>query len=577
MSYRNRPVLDRKHRPRWQDELRTQQLVVAGFALAIAVAVGIFAAAAWSAFYEGNLRQAALIDGTPVRRAELEQRIQIVASELQATALDLSGHAGGARDDIVQQQLQAIDGAFGNVQQVGTDSLVLGMVLDRRAGELGGQPSAAEVQAEVETRRTLPERKQLSLIMSLPEKDEGAEPGDEPTDQDWADAKAEIEAIKAELDAGADFADLATNRSDDPSAQKSGLLGWVEEIDGQYGAYFTAAGDAEAGEVVGPLKSDTGWYLVKVDDRQAAGRDEVLDAILAENGVSDEIYNEYVRQELLRRKVQEYFAATIVKSFQPQRRVSQIFITADTGVPVPKQRIRHLLVQPLPGAQDQSGATRAQWRAAQREAAELRERALEPDADWWKLAEESDDSGSATRGGYLGWYDPISLGDQFVPEFATAVAGLQIGEISELVRSEFGYHIIQITDRRTSAAELADRLAAEVRDDPDSFEDVALEQSEDVTSAKKGGDLGWVIHYQFDAARDRAIFDLTETGQISEPVVTTNGIYIFKLLDTAENRFVTQSKRNSVGTSGFNRWLEELKAQAGIWLDAEFTQSTTAA
>ena len=46
MSFRNRPVLDRKHRPRWQDELRTQQLIVAGSALAIAVAVGIFAAAA---------------------------------------------------------------------------------------------------------------------------------------------------------------------------------------------------------------------------------------------------------------------------------------------------------------------------------------------------------------------------------------------------------------------------------------------------------------------------------------------------------------------------------------------------
>jgi len=39
MSFRNRPVLDRKHRPRWQDELRTQQLIVASFAIAIAVAI----------------------------------------------------------------------------------------------------------------------------------------------------------------------------------------------------------------------------------------------------------------------------------------------------------------------------------------------------------------------------------------------------------------------------------------------------------------------------------------------------------------------------------------------------------
>jgi hypothetical protein len=247
MSFRNRPVLDRKHRPRWQDELRSQQLIVAGFALAIAVAVGIFAAAAWSAFYEGNLRQAALVDGTPVRRAELVQRIQIVAAELQATAVDLQAHAGGMRDDIVQQQLQAVDGALGNVQQVGTDSLVVGMVLGNRAAELGGAPTAEEVQAEIDNRRQQPERKQLSLIMSVPDKDTGAAPGDEPTDQDWADAKADIDAIKAELDGGADFAELATNRSDDPSAQRNGLLGWVEEIDGQFGEYFEAAGDAEAG------------------------------------------------------------------------------------------------------------------------------------------------------------------------------------------------------------------------------------------------------------------------------------------------------------------------------------------
>ena len=577
MSFRNRPVLDRKHRPRWQDELRTQQLIVAGFALAIAVAVGIFAAAAWSAFYEGNLRQAALVDGTPVRRAELVQRIQIVAAELQATALDLQGHTGGARDEIVQQQLQAIDGALGNVQQVGTDSLVLGMVLDRRAAELGGQPTAEEVQAEIDERRTQPERKQLSLIMSLPEKDQGAAPGDDPTNQDWADAKADIDAIKAELDGGADFAELATNRSDDPSAQRSGLLGWIEEIDGQYGAYYEAAGEAEAGDVVGPLKSDTGWYLLKVDDRQSAGRDELLDDFLAGVGVTDDVYQEYVRQELFRQQVQEFFATSIVQAYQPQQRVAQIFLAADQGIPVPKQRIRHLLVQPLPGAQDQSTATKAQWQAARREALDLRRQALLPDADWWVLAEESDDTGSASRGGYLGWYDPVSIQDQFVPEFATAVLDLSIGEVSGLVRSDFGYHIIQVTERRTSVAELADRLVTQVRDDPDSFADVAHAESADVTSAKKGGDLGWVIQYQFDAIRDKAIFDMVEQGSISDPVVTANGTYIFKLLDSAALRFVSVSKRDSVGTTGFDRWLQELRDQAGIWIDAEFTPSTTAA
>ena len=64
MSFRNRPVLDRKHRPRWQDELRTQQLIVAGFALAIAVAIGIFGAAAWSSYLPDAPAPVALVDDT---------------------------------------------------------------------------------------------------------------------------------------------------------------------------------------------------------------------------------------------------------------------------------------------------------------------------------------------------------------------------------------------------------------------------------------------------------------------------------------------------------------------------------
>ena len=247
MSFRNRPVLDRKHRPRWQDELRTQQLIVASFALAIAVAVGIFAAAAWSGFYQSNLRQAALVDDTPIQRAAIVKRIQMVAAELQATAVDLQGHAGGMRDQIIQQQLQTIDTTLGNVQGVGSDSLLTGFLLDRRAAALGVGPTDEEVQAEIDRRRLNATRLQLSLISAIPEQDEDAEPGDEPTDQQWADAKAEIDAIKDELDGGGDFETLAEQRSDDPSKALKGLLGWVERTDGQYGEYFKAAGQGRGG------------------------------------------------------------------------------------------------------------------------------------------------------------------------------------------------------------------------------------------------------------------------------------------------------------------------------------------
>ncbi len=56
----------------------------------------------------------------------------------------------------------------------------------------------------------------------------------------------------------------------------------------------------------------------------------------------------------------------------------------------------------------------------------------------------SDDSGSANNGGELGWAGPGT----FVPEFDAVVNNLEIGELSEPFRSQFGWHIVEVLDRR---------------------------------------------------------------------------------------------------------------------------------
>jgi peptidyl-prolyl cis-trans isomerase SurA len=580
MAFRNRPVLDRKHRPRWQDELRSQQLVVGGFALAIAVALGLFAAAAWSSYYDGSLRQVALVGGEPVQRGEVDRRGDIISAELTATYLDLNSQLGGARDTILQQQIGALESTITNLEASASDAVVTGLVLDQHAEQLGVSVSQDELEAELRDRRTLPERRKLSLILVFPQKDEGAPADAEPTEQDWAEARAEVEAIKAEVEAGADFNALAAERSDDDSKAQDGLLGWIEAEDPVFGDYYEDAKDAEAGDIVGPLQNESGWYILHVDEVAPEREDPNLADLLARNGVSDEAYRDHVRQELLRREFRDHFAEEVVARYQPQREVAQIFLQNDAGQPIPKLRVRHLLAQPIPGAEDQSTASEEQWQAALERAEDLRERAVElADEDWWELAEESDDSGSRNRGGFLGWYDPAGMATQFVPEFAQAATDLDIGEVSEPVRSEFGYHVIQVTERRTSAMALAEEIVADLREDPDSFGELAMKYSEDVSSAREGGELGWVIPYQYDAERDRAVFELDEIDEISDPVVTNNGIYIYRLLDTSEARFVPESRRNSVANSGFNRWLEELKTDSGIWLDPQFapTDTTTAA
>jgi parvulin-like peptidyl-prolyl isomerase len=577
MSFRNRPVLDRKHRPRWQDELRSQQLIVAGFALAIAVAIGIFAAVAWSQFYDDNLRQVALVHGTALDRSDLERRTDLIAAELTASYLELESQKGGARDQIIQQQQQALQQAITAVEEIAADSLVTGLVMEARADGFGLAVDDAAVEDELRRRQTLPPRTRLSLILVEPEVDEDAAEGSEPTDQDWEEAKAEIDEVKAQLDAGADWSELAAAHSDDATGQTGGLIGWIGEDDTTFAEYVEASADAAVGSVVGPSRGEDGWYLVRVEERLEERPNENLAEFLGAAGIGQDAYRAYVRQDLLQGQFRDYFTNEVVGRYAPQRHVAQILIASETdpGVPDPKILIRHLLAKPLPDEDDQSEATDAQWDAALERARELGERASEPDADWFALAEESDDTGSRTRGGSLGWHDPTTLDTAFVPEFAEAAAELEVGELSEPVRSEFGYHIIEVVDRRVSALELANRLAAQLEDDPDAFEELARLYSEDPVTAAEAGDLGWVVPYQFEHERQEAIFALSEPGELSEPVTTADGIYLFKLIESAELRFVPERKREQVTGSGFSRWLVELENEAGVWVDPELAPATT--
>jgi len=68
------------------------------------------------------------------------------------------------------------------------------------------------------------------------------------------------------------------------------------------------------------------------------------------------------------------------------------------------------------------------------------------DADFAELAKAySDDTGSAVKGGELGWADP----NIYVPAFKLALKDLKKGEISPAFRSSHGWHIVQLLDRRT--------------------------------------------------------------------------------------------------------------------------------
>lgn len=87
----------------------------------------------------------------------------------------------------------------------------------------------------------------------------------------------------------------------------------------------------------------------------------------------------------------------------------------------------------------------------------LRER-LEAGEDFAKLAEEySDDPQSAARGGYLGWA-PKGTYEKAFDEY---VWSAPVGQLSPVIQTGFGYHLIVVNERRLSAADQYDRQLEE--------------------------------------------------------------------------------------------------------------------
>src|SRR5215468_6307734 len=87
----------------------------------------------------------------------------------------------------------------------------------------------------------------------------------------------EAKAVKAELDKGADFADLAKKKSKDPGASDGGDLGFFTK-DQMVPEFSAVAFTLEPGKISDPVKSQFGWHVIKVEEkrnRQAPPIDQV--------------------------------------------------------------------------------------------------------------------------------------------------------------------------------------------------------------------------------------------------------------------------------------------------------------
>ena len=98
-------------------------------------------------------------------------------------------------------------------------------------------------------------------------------------------------------------------------------------------------------------------------------------------------------------------------------------------------RARHILLRP---------SAELTIEAATRRLTQFRREILARTKTFEQLARDNSEDGSAAQGGDLGWSSP----GQYVPEFEEAIAGLDVGGLSEPVATRFGVHLVQVVDRR---------------------------------------------------------------------------------------------------------------------------------
>ncbi|KPK03973.1 MAG: molecular chaperone SurA [Betaproteobacteria bacterium SG8_39] len=215
-----------------------------------------------------------------------------------------------------------------------------------------------------------------------------------------ATARARVDKVREEALAGADFAQLAATYSDGPNALRGGALGWRGE-DRLPDLFTSALKGLKQGELSEVLRSPAGFHVLKLLGRRSVGG-----AGGAAGG-------------------------------------------AAAGPQVVQTHARHILVKTSEAVSQDD---------ARRRLLDLRERMARGGADFAELARLHSEDATAARGGDLGWLYP---GDT-VPDFERAMDALQPGEVSLPVQSPFGWHLIQVLERR-KADMSADRVRLRAR------------------------------------------------------------------------------------------------------------------
>ena len=208
-----------------------------------------------------------------------------------------------------------------------------------------------------------------------------------------ADARKKAESILKEARGDADFMQLGAQANKENSKIKFQDLGYRTQ-DRLPQIFTETIRNLGPGQVASSVvRSPAGFHVLKVMDRRSSGS-----------------------------------GARAASNANPLDATPQNMMVTQTLA-------RHILMRQRQGLQDAD---------VERRLLGYRDQIRAKTADFDSLAKKFSEDGSAQNGGVLGWMGPGDL----VPPFEIAMNRLQIGEVSDPVKTEFGWHLIQVMERR---------------------------------------------------------------------------------------------------------------------------------
>ena len=218
---------------------------------------------------------------------------------------------------------------------------------------------------------------------------------------------------------------------------------------------------------------------------------------------------------------------------------------------------------------------------------------LEKGADFAQLSASYSDAPNALQGGDFGWRASGKLPELFVD----ALKSMQPGQISPLLKSSNGFHILKLSDKRgldaklnvtqtrarhiliktnelTSESDARNRLQQlkERIDNGVKFDELARLHSDDA-SAAKGGDLGWINPGDTVPDFEKAM-DALKPGEVSQPIQSPFGWHLIQVLER-RNQDVTQERQKLVARQAirerkaeeaFQDWVRQIRDSAYVEL-----------